>query len=95
MDPQSRVLLQAAHAALEDAGYAEDSTPTFQRDCFGCYIGVATGDYTDNLRDNIDVYYSPGKRFSFESWNAFPLTRNSFKGLCELSLVERYPIITK
>ncbi len=62
MDPQSRVLLHAAHAAMEDAGYAEDSTPSFQRKSFGCYIGAATGDYTDNLRNDIDVYYSPGKQ---------------------------------
>ena len=66
MDPQSRVLLHTAHAAMEDAGYAEDSTPSFQRKSFGCYIGAATGDYTDNLRNDIDVYYSPGKqRFRF------------------------------
>lgn len=64
MDPQSRVLLRAAHAAMEDAGYAEDTTPSFQRKSFGCYIGAATGDYTDNLRNDIDVYYSPGETFS-------------------------------
>jgi len=63
MDPQQRLLLHIAQAAMEDAGYAEDTTPTFQKTSFGCYIGVATGDYTDNLRNNIDVYYSPGKRF--------------------------------
>ena len=62
MDPQSRVLLHAAHAAMEDAGYAEDTTPSFQRKSFGCYIGAATGDYTDNLRNDIDVYYSPGEQ---------------------------------
>ena len=62
MDPQSRVLLHVAHAAMEDAGYAEDTTPSFQRQSFGCYIGAATGDYTDNLRNDIDVYYSPGEQ---------------------------------
>ena len=67
VDPQSRVLLHAAHAAMEDAGYAEDTTPTFQRKTFGCYIGVATGDYTDNLRNDIDVYYSPGTLRAFLS----------------------------
>ena len=67
VDPQSRVLLHAAHAAMEDAGYAEDTTPTFQKKTFGCYIGVATGDYTDNLRDDIDVYYSPGTLRAFLS----------------------------
>ena len=62
MDPQSRVLLQVAHDAMENAGYAEDSTPSFQRKSFGCFVGAATGDYTDNLRNDIDVYYSPGKQ---------------------------------
>ncbi|RYP83572.1 hypothetical protein DL769_001326 [Monosporascus sp. CRB-8-3] len=59
MDPQQRLLLQASLDALEDAGYVPDSTPTFQRDTFGVYVGVATGDYVDNLRDEIDVHYSP------------------------------------
>lgn len=27
----------------------------------GCYVGVATNDYVDNLRDDIDVYYSTGE----------------------------------
>lgn len=73
MDPQQRLLLRASIDALEDAGYAPDSTPSFQRDSFGVYVGVATGDYVDNLRNDIDVYYSPGmyytkkKRQMFES----------------------------
>lgn len=62
MDPQQRVLLHTTLAAMEDAGYVDDATPSFQRSSFGCYIGVATGDYTDNLKNNIDVYYSPGKQ---------------------------------
>ncbi|KAI4262752.1 MAG: hypothetical protein L6R42_002078, partial [Xanthoria sp. 1 TBL-2021] len=60
MDPQQRVLLQTAQAALDDAGYVPDSTPTFQRVSIGCYIGAATEDYKDNLRDDIDVFYSTG-----------------------------------
>ncbi|KAJ5758156.1 type I iterative polyketide synthase [Penicillium nucicola] len=59
MDPQQRVMIQTAYRALEDAGYVPDSTPSFSRKTFGCFIGNATLDYTDNLRDNIDVYYSP------------------------------------
>ena len=61
MDPQQRILLHTAQSALDDAGYVPDATPTFQRASMGCYIGVATGDYTDNLRDDIDVFYSPGE----------------------------------
>ncbi|KAK7966407.1 type I iterative polyketide synthase [Apiospora aurea] len=67
MDPQQRVLLHAAQEALEDAGYVPDSTPSFQRATMGCYVGVATGDYTDNLRDNIDVFYSPGTLRAFHA----------------------------
>ena len=67
MDPQQRLLLNASKVALEDAGYVEDATPTFQRSSMGCYIGLATGDYTDNLRDHIDVFYSPGTLRAFHS----------------------------
>ncbi|KAI0409182.1 hypothetical protein F4802DRAFT_239318 [Xylaria palmicola] len=67
MDPQQRLLLQAAFEALEDSGYSPDSTPTFQRDSFGVYVGVATNDYVDNLSQDIDVYYSPGTLRAFLS----------------------------
>lgn len=60
MDPQQRILLQVAYEALENAGYVPDSTPTWQSETVGCYIGVATHDYLQNLRDEIDVYYSTG-----------------------------------
>lgn len=67
MDPQQRVLLHAAQEAFEDAGYAPDSSPSFQRATTGCYIGLATGDYTDNLRDDIDTFYSTGTLRAFHS----------------------------
>lgn len=67
MDPQQRLLLHTAQAALDDAGYVADTTPSFQRESMGCYVGVATGDYVDNLRDSIDVFYSPGMWFSIQS----------------------------
>ncbi|KAL7622053.1 polyketide beta-ketoacyl-synthase [Parahypoxylon ruwenzoriense] len=67
MDPQQRLLLQAALEALEDSGYAPDSTTSFQKDTMGVYVGVATGDYVDNLRGDIDVYYSPGTLRAFLS----------------------------
>ncbi|OIW26903.1 ketoacyl-synt-domain-containing protein [Coniochaeta ligniaria NRRL 30616] len=67
MDPQQRVLLHAAHEAFEDAGYVEDSSPSFQRATIGCYIGLATGDYTDNLRNDIDTFYSSGTLRAFHS----------------------------
>lgn len=61
MDPQQRVLLQCAYHAMENAGYVPDSTKCFDKEHFGCYVGVATGDYVESLRDDIDVYSSPGK----------------------------------
>jgi acyl transferase domain-containing protein len=61
MDPQQRVLLQTAYRALEDAGYVPDASPSNSRETFGCFVGNATLDYTDNLSREIDVYYSPGK----------------------------------
>lgn len=60
MDPQQRVLLHTAYEALENSGYVPGATPTFDPETFGCYIGVATHDYLQNLRDDIDVYYSTG-----------------------------------
>ncbi|KAG1780576.1 polyketide synthase [Suillus placidus] len=67
MDPQQRILLHTAHDALENAGYVADATPSFQRDTFGCFIGTATHDYADNLREDIDVHYSTGTLKAFLS----------------------------
>ncbi|KAI0368569.1 ketoacyl-synt-domain-containing protein [Pilatotrama ljubarskyi] len=58
MDPQQRVLLRLAHRALENAGYSPAATPTFDPDTFATFIGAATNDYVQNLRTNVDVYYS-------------------------------------
>ncbi|KAK3315849.1 hypothetical protein B0H66DRAFT_559875 [Apodospora peruviana] len=67
MDPQQRVLLHAAQEAFEDAGYVADSSPSEQRASTGCYIGLATGDYTANLTNDIDVFYSSGTLRAFHS----------------------------
>ncbi|KAJ7482959.1 putative polyketide synthase [Mycena galericulata] len=67
MDPQQRVLLHAAYEALEDSGYVPNTSPTSNPERFGCYIGAATGDYIQNLREEIDVYYSTGTLRAFLS----------------------------
>ncbi|CAK4016278.1 polyketide synthase [Lecanosticta acicola] len=67
MDPQQRIMLQVAYRALEDAGYTPDSTASNNRYTFGCWVGNATLDYTDNLSRDIDVYYSPGTLRTFLS----------------------------
>jgi acyl transferase domain-containing protein len=71
MDPQQRILLHTAYEALENSGYVPNTTPTFQQDSFGCYIGAATQDYLHNLCDDIDVYYSTGMS-SFPTKSIFP-----------------------
>ncbi|KAI5814556.1 beta-ketoacyl synthase [Pyronema omphalodes] len=95
MDPQQRVLLQTAYAAMENAGYVENTTESSQRDSFGCYVGVATGDYVDSLRDNIDVYYSTGTLRAFLSGRisyAFKLSGPSIvvDTACSSSLIAIY-----
>lgn len=61
MDPQQRLLLYVAYHALENAGYVPGATPAFDPDTFATYVGVATNDYVQNLRNDVDVYYSTGK----------------------------------
>lgn len=60
MDPQQRILLQVAYHALEDSGYVPNSTRSFHTETFGCFIGASTLDYVQNLKNDIDVYYSTG-----------------------------------
>ena len=60
MDPQQRLLLQTAQRALEDAGYVGNATKSFATSTFGCYIGAATGDYAENLKEEMDMYWVPG-----------------------------------
>ncbi|KAJ7051783.1 putative polyketide synthase [Mycena amicta] len=67
MDPQQRILLHAAYEALEDAGYVPNATKSFRPESFGTYIGVATADYVQNLKDDVDVYYSTGTLRAFLS----------------------------
>ncbi|KAJ3839646.1 putative polyketide synthase [Lentinula raphanica] len=67
MDPQQRILLHTAYEALEDSGYVPGTTLSFEPSTFGCYIGASTNDYVQNLRGDIDVYYSTGTLSSYLS----------------------------
>ncbi|KAJ7824060.1 thiolase-like protein, partial [Mycena olivaceomarginata] len=67
MDPQQRVLPHTAYLTLEDAGYVPGATPSWTPERVGVYVGVATGDWVQNLREEVDVYYSTGTLRAFLS----------------------------
>lgn len=98
IDPQQRLMLQTVYRSLENAGYVPDSTPSFSRETFGCFVGSATLDYVDNLRNSIDVYYSPGTLRAFLSgrishafnWSGPSLTVDT---ACSSSLVAIYQAV--
>lgn len=46
MDPQQKLMLQAAYQAVEQSGYFRNSST---RKHIGCYIGVSNVDYQDNV----------------------------------------------
>ncbi|KAF2994037.1 t1pks [Curvularia kusanoi] len=55
MDPQQRLLLEASYQALESSGYFTESQPP---EDIGCFIGVATTDYHDNITSHPPTAYS-------------------------------------
>ena len=57
MDPQQRLLLEVAYNAMESAGYCGLSGSSFNSD-IGCYIGVGSDDYTDNVGSQHATAYS-------------------------------------
>ncbi|KAG7094535.1 Type I Iterative PKS [Marasmius oreades] len=65
MDPQQRILLHTAYEALEDSGYVPRSSPCFDPETVGCYVGATAHDYVHNLQNDIDVYYSTGTLNAF------------------------------
>lgn len=77
MDPQQKLLLHGAVHAMDDAGYVPSDTTSFNPETMGCYIGVATDDYVQNLTRNVDVYYSTGKSFLFILFFSFLLGGSS------------------
>jgi polyketide synthase PksL len=65
MDPQQRVFLEEAWRALEDTGYAPES---FADQKCGVFVGVAPGDYLENVKgrgDNLDAQWVTGSHSSF------------------------------
>lgn len=47
MDPQQRLLLQVAYEAVESSGYF--GRGGYRPTDVGCYVGVGTDDYCDNV----------------------------------------------
>lgn len=87
MDPQQRILLHVAYEALENAGYVPDDTPSYQRDTFGCYVGVATDDYVANLKDEVDIYYSTGRS---DIWSRFAIADSRYDRNFKIILKRTY-----
>lgn len=67
MDPQQRLLLQVAYNTMESAGYCGISASSLTKD-IGCYIGVGSDDYTDNVgsRDS-NAFSATGTLQAFNS----------------------------
>jgi acyl transferase domain-containing protein len=55
MDPQQRILLQVAYQALESAGFFSSKPSSYE---IGCYLGVCSTDYNDNVASNSPNAYS-------------------------------------
>ena len=63
-DPQQRLILQAAYQALEQSGYFQRSSQ--QDKHIGCYIGVGTVDYENNITCHpANAYSATGNLKSF------------------------------
>lgn len=67
MDPQQRLLLQVVYEALETSSYY-DHHQTQQPDKIGCYIGVGSVDYEDNVAsENATAFSALGTLRAFIS----------------------------
>ncbi|KAL4938015.1 hypothetical protein BDV06DRAFT_232189 [Aspergillus oleicola] len=67
MDPQQRLLLQVAYEAMESAGYCGIRSGQVPEDV-GCYVGVGSDDYTDNVgSSHANAYSAPGTLQAFNT----------------------------
>ncbi|KAI2699759.1 transcriptional regulator family: Helix-turn-helix [Penicillium roqueforti] len=65
MDPQQRLLLQVGYEAMESAGYCGLRTSNIPTDV-GCYVGVGSDDYTDNVgSSNANAFSATGTLQAF------------------------------
>ncbi|KAJ5890374.1 Acyl transferase/acyl hydrolase/lysophospholipase [Penicillium subrubescens] len=67
MDPQQRLLLQVAYESMESAGYCGLKKANLPTD-IGCYVGVGSDDYTDNVGSvNSNAFSATGTLQAFNS----------------------------
>jgi hypothetical protein len=67
MDPQQRLLLQVAYESMESAGYCGLKKANLPTD-IGCYVGVGSDDYTDNIGSvNSNAFSATGTLQAFNS----------------------------
>lgn len=67
MDPQQRLLLQVAYEAMESAGYCGLRATKLPADV-GCYVGVGTEDYSENVGSrNATAFSATGTLQAFNS----------------------------
>ncbi|OOQ86839.1 polyketide synthase [Penicillium brasilianum] len=67
MDPQQRLLLQVAYEAMESAGYCGLRATNLPEDV-GCYVGVGTEDYSENVGSrNATAFSATGTLQAFNS----------------------------
>ena len=66
MDPQQRLILQCAYEALESSGHFGKLSNSVVDDDTGCFVGVCTNDYNDNVAShNPNAYSSLGTLRAF------------------------------
>ncbi|KAJ3177597.1 hypothetical protein HDU87_004350 [Geranomyces variabilis] len=65
MDPQHRLILKASYEALEQAGYAPNSVPSFEPTRIGCFMGASGDDYRENASSDIGAYFITGNIRAF------------------------------
>lgn len=67
MDPQQRLILQVAYESMESAGYCGLRRAGLPTD-IGCYVGVGSDDYTDNIgSSNANAFSATGTLQAFNS----------------------------
>jgi acyl transferase domain-containing protein/SAM-dependent methyltransferase len=91
MDPQQRLALQVAYEALQSSGHFKEAAAHSKQ--VGCYIGVASVDYQDNVDSNTPGAFSlvgtvrafiAGRISHYFGWTGPSLT---FDTACSSSLV--------